>query len=186
MNWNHFVLVLSKTLKSRIWTFDTRRKNISRTAKSFDSILSCRTFTFSARSFVQWTKTCNNSCFWYNSRVQNDFFTSYDNSESDDKVFDGDPFCNEDDDQWKMFDNDLYKSTVADSHYHQPRPKFVSENLYCKSRYSRLRPWNKFPKKFVFPDSDTVYDSPTSVANHSKYSLHFKQPQTGSGNARTK
>ena len=50
--------------------------------------------------------------------LKNDY-TPYDLSESDDNVFDDDPFCNFDDEQSIMFDDELYKfKKLDDNHYH--------------------------------------------------------------------
>ena len=56
--------------------------------------------------------------------IQNDLYTSYDNSETDDNVSHYDPFCNNDDDQSIMFNNDLYKTAkLDDRRYHHTRLK---------------------------------------------------------------
>ena len=45
--------------------------------------------------------------------IQNDLYTSYENSKFDEKFFDGDPFCNNDDDQSIMLDKEIYKSVLG-------------------------------------------------------------------------
>ena len=46
--------------------------------------------------------------------IQNDLYTSYDNSEFGDNAFDDDTFCNNDDDQPIVFDNEIYSSAKLD------------------------------------------------------------------------
>ena len=63
--------------------------------------------------------------------IQNDFYVSKDNSEFDDNLFDDDPFCNDDEDQLKMFDDEICKSTkLDDNHYDHSRSMSDSENLF--------------------------------------------------------
>ena len=51
--------------------------------------------------------------------IQIDLYTSYDSSKVDDNVFVDDPFCNIDDDQSIMFDNEIFKSVkMHENHYH--------------------------------------------------------------------
>ena len=50
--------------------------------------------------------------------IHNNLKTSYDKADFDDIVFDGDPLCDNDDNQSIMFDTDLYKSVkLVDNHY---------------------------------------------------------------------
>ena len=62
--------------------------------------------------------------------IQKDLYTSYDKSDFDDNVCDDDRFCNTDDDQAIMPDNEIYKSAnLNDNLYHVPRSKSDSELL---------------------------------------------------------
>ena len=53
--------------------------------------------------------------------IQNVLYTSYNNSGFDDKIFDDDLFCNDDDDQSITIGNEFYKATNLDGRlYHHP------------------------------------------------------------------
>ena len=109
--------------------------------------------------------------------IQNVLNTSNDNSDFDDNTFDDEPFCNIEDDQSNIFDNEIYnlrmEMIIIDI--------TLDQNLiliYYKRRSSFFQPLNNFPEIFDVPDTNAVYDSPWSFDNQSTSSLHFKQSQT--------
>ena len=119
--------------------------------------------------------------------IQRDLYTSYDNSEFVDIVFDDEPFCKNDDDQSTTFDNELYKGVnLDDNHYHTLRSKSVSKTLHYKPRKTKFQSLNKVPELIDLPKTNTVHDSPTSFAKQSNSSRCFNQSQTSNRNTRTK
>ena len=71
--------------------------------------------------------------------IQIDLCASYDRSEVDDKVFDDDFFCINDDDWSNMFANGMNISVILDdNHYHFSWSKSVSETGRYKSRSSNV------------------------------------------------
>ena len=98
--------------------------------------------------------------------VPNDLYTSIDNSDSDDKVFDDDPFCKNNGDQLFMFDNELSNSvTLDDNYHHTSRTKFDSETLHYKAILSKFQSLNKFSELFDLPETDIFHDPRKSFAN---------------------
>ena len=76
--------------------------------------------------------------------TQNYLYTSLDDSESDESIFDDEPFCNDTDDQSKKFDNELNRSAyLEDNHYYPPRSKSDSENLQYKPMLSKDQSFKK-------------------------------------------
>ena len=55
--------------------------------------------------------------------VQNDLYSSYDDSELDKNSFEDDPFSNDDDGQSIMFDIEFHKSTFLEDNHFQPSIK---------------------------------------------------------------
>ena len=118
---------------------------------------------------------------------QNDLYISYDESEIDKYGFEGNPFCNNIDDQSTMFDIKLYKSVKTDdNHYLTARAKSNCDNLHPKSRSLKLLSLNVFPEILDLSVTDTVHGSPTSFANESKSSLPFNHSQPSNRITRTK
>ena len=94
--------------------------------------------------------------------IEKELYNSYENSYSDDNVFDDDPLCNKLDITSNISDIDLYKFVNLDDDCHLPyRSKFDSGNL-LETKPSKIQSVNKLPEFFVFPDIDNGYDSPTS------------------------
>ena len=65
--------------------------------------------------------------------IRKDLSTSYDNSEFEDNVFEDNQFCNDDNEQSIIFDNEIYKSTkLTDNQFQHPRLNIDSEIIYYK------------------------------------------------------
>ena len=86
-----------------------------------------------------------------------------------------------------MFDKVIYKSAKQDEvFYHISRPKSDCESLHYKPRSSKFQSFNKFTELFELPDTDTVKDIATSLANQPNSFPFFNQSQTSNRNTRTK
>ena len=108
----------------------------------------------------------------------------FDNTELDDFIFDIDLLCNDFDKTSIMSDKELYKSVNLYDGNHQPSlSKTDSGKIYQRSRSSKIQSLHKFPQLIDLPDTGTVYGSPTSFADKSKYFLHFNQSQTSKNTA---
>ena len=109
-------------------------------------------------------------------RIQRVSFTSYKISEIEDLVIKDDPLCNDNQNKSNFFENDWYESVTSDENQHPPsRSKSDSKSLLYKPKSSSFQSFNKFPELLDIPNKVTIYDSPTSLANQSKSSLHYNQ-----------
>ena len=119
-------------------------------------------------------------------------FIPNNNSEIEDKFFQGDPFCSNDDDTSIINESEFYKTVILDEIFHHAsRPKPDSENLHYIPKPSKFQSFSKFPEIFDLPDKDadadadrhTVFGSSTSFANQSKSTLHFNHSHTSNRTA---
>ena len=105
--------------------------------------------------------------------VHNHLYTSNDTLELNDKICDDDPLCDDNDGIEICFDDGLYKSVnLVD--FHHPFWSESDSDFFChKTRSSKLQSLKTFLQAFGLPDTCTVLDSTTSIADETNFLCVF-------------